>query len=573
MSNTATRTPALGDDEASRKYEEAVALLANSLGERKRLFDPTYLAFAQGILAPTQTGGFGEALGNAAKSVGTAQDAEEKRNQELLQARVTVAGQGVEMSRAKANERAVQDYLKSLNPSPPETGPLSQGEGKALIEDSAASSMPVVGALSQVNAPTPPVLPTAPSGPLTSKATAALPATLLPPPNVAPVQPPAGFQGGRQIMPPNPAYMTRDEYVRLNAGKGIPLGELLVKGAEIERHGMDKTEGAMINKREGKAYSIKDPIVDYPIYGEGYGGKTYKISEQDAMRLGQLQREKNYAAYKELADTATGANFSKAPAAQAPAGQPSSGKPLTPTPIDNSVEGKAIAQETAKKLAEAKTNQEIEDRKNFMQRARDADDSITTAKMFRQFADEPNAKQMFGILNNNKISSGIATLVRDGVGIPGFTVGTKAIEDVMRNANLSPSEQAKYRTFLMYATQMQLQQSKYMKGAVSDFEQRLMANAGITGQDTPESIRMKADLMTRRAQFDRRVAKTFKGSNMSADEFLDSDKYNDMRDKYNEDLAGLSSGKKVMPSTSAPAQKGKDLNAARARVDDILKAK
>jgi hypothetical protein len=122
----------------------------------------------------------------------------------------------------------------------------------------------------------------------------------------------------------------------------------------------------------------------------------------------------------------------------------------------------------------------------------------------------------------------------------------------------------------MYATQMQLQQSKYMKGAVSDFEQRLMANAGITGQDTPETIRMKADLMTRRAQFDRRVAKTFKGSNMSADEFLDSDKYNEMRDKYNEDLANLSSGKKVMPSTSAPTQKGKDLNAARARVKEIL---
>jgi hypothetical protein len=103
----------------------------------------------------------------------------------------------------------------------------------------------------------------------------------------------------------------------------------------------------------------------------------------------------------------------------------------------------------------------------------------------------------------------------------------------------------------MYATQMQLQQSKYMKGAVSDFEQRLMANAGITGQDTPETIRMKADLLTRRAQFDRRVAKVFKDSKMTADEFLDSDKYNEMRDKYNEDLADLAAGSKVL---AAPAK-------------------
>lgn len=557
MANTSTKTPYLGADEASQRYQEALTKLTESLDDRKRMFDPQLLAMAQGFFAPTQTGGFGESMGNAAKAVGVAQESEDKRNQENLKTKLGIASQGVELARSKADFDAGQKWLESQGvpiagpQSAPINGPLSQ----AAPEPTSAPPQEAEGALSQA---TPSALPSAPprapsAGPLT-------------PPAAQPAPPP-GYENaqGRQIMPPNPAYMTRDEYVRMNLGRK-PFAELMKEGAEIERHGMDKTEGAMVNKRTGMAYSIKDQMVDMPIYGEGYGGKTYKISEQDAMRLGQLQREKNYAAYKELADTATGANFGKAAA-----GQPVSGKPPTPTPVDNSVEGKAIAQETAKKLAEAKTNQEIEDRKNFVQRARDADDSITTAKMFRQFADEPNAKQMFGILNNNKISSDIATLVRDGIGIPGFTVGTKAIEDVMRNADLSASEQAKYRTFLMYATQMQLQQSKYMKGAVSDFEQRLMANAGITGQDTPETIRMKADLMTRRAQFDRRVAKTFKGSNMSADEFLDSDKYNEMRDKYNEDLAGLSSGKKVMPSTSAPAQKGKDLNAARARVDDLLR--
>jgi hypothetical protein len=205
----------------------------------------------------------------------------------------------------------------------------------------------------------------------------------------------------------------------------------------------------------------------------------------------------------------------------------------------------------AEKLQTAAVESEIESRKDFNQRKKDADETITTANVFRKFASDPNAKSMFGILNNDKISSGVATLVRDGIGLPGFTVGTKAIEDVMRNAGLNAADQAKYRTFLMYATQMQLQQSKYMKGAVSDFEQRLMANAGITGQDTPEAIRMKADLMTRRAQFDRRVAKAFKDSKMTADEFIDSDRYMEMRDKYNEDLAELSSGSKVLAPTPA----------------------
>ena len=37
-----------------------------------RLFDPTYLAMAQGFFAPTKTGSFGESLGNVAGMVGPA---------------------------------------------------------------------------------------------------------------------------------------------------------------------------------------------------------------------------------------------------------------------------------------------------------------------------------------------------------------------------------------------------------------------------------------------------------------------------------------------------------------------
>jgi hypothetical protein len=214
--------------------------------------------------------------------------------------------------------------------------------------------------------------------------------------------------------------------------------------------------------------------------------------------------------------------------------------------------------DTAQKKTEleqaAAVAQEVENRKDFAQRRKDADETITIANIFREFAKDPNAKSMFGILNNDKISSGIATLVREGVGLPGFTVGTKSIEDIMRNAGLNAADQAKYRTFLMYATQMQLQQSKYMKGAVSDFEQRLMANSGITASDTPETIRMKADLLSRRAQFDRRAAKAFKNSKMTAEDYLDSDEYANMRDKYNQDLAELVSGSKILvapPKASA----------------------
>ena len=104
-----------GDDpasiEANRRYQEALAALTESLDNRKRMFDPTLLAMAQGFLAPTQTGGFGESLSNVAKNVGAAQEAEDRRTQELLQQRLAAAGQGLELQRLKSRDAELARYL------------------------------------------------------------------------------------------------------------------------------------------------------------------------------------------------------------------------------------------------------------------------------------------------------------------------------------------------------------------------------------------------------------------------------------------------------------------------------
>ena len=354
---------------------------------------------------------------------------------------------------------------------------------------------------------------------------------------------PPGYEGidGIQVAPPNPNFMTGRDYVRLNRyDKTKSPGDLIKEGQEIEQKRYRDKEGGVLDLATGKFYQYPTgKTEEVQLYG--YPG-THKVDARTAARLSMLAANDD-PAYHDLAKRVVEGPRKKGP--EKDGEKPNRLK---------SVQELDLETKKAEKLQTAAIESEIESRKDFNQRKKDADETITTANVFRKFASDPNAKAMFGILNNDKISSGIATLVRDGIGLPGFTVGTKAIEDVMRNADLKPADQAKYRTFLMYATQMQLQQSKYMKGAVSDFEQRLMANAGITGQDTPEAIRMKADLLTRRAQFDRRVAKAFKDSKMTADEFLDSDRYNEMRDKYNDDLAELSSGSKVLaPAPAKPA--------------------
>lgn len=524
--------------EANLIYQDALAKLSQSLDTRKnRFFDPVWLAAAQGFLAPTQTGGFGESLGNAAKNISAAQEQDLKQEQEIAQQRVAAAGKGVELQRMRANDANIANYLTGK-----QAGSLAGPLSAPLAGPRAATASPVssAGGLPITSVPTAPE-PAVPD--VASAAPVRPPSVVQPSPlaavTTAQVALPSNAEddGGVQIFPENKNFMTAREYVSLNRNSGRPLGDLIKEGMELERRNLEVKESGTTNLRTGRFYASNAEPVDVQIFGEGYGGATFKVPKSVALQLAVLQRQGNEAGYKALADKFTGKTF----------GRPAGAAPVT----GGSVEERVIATTRAVELAKANTALEIESRKDFNQRKKDADETITMANVFRRFASEPNAKDMFGILNNDKVMSGVATLVREGIGLPGFTVGTKSIEDVMRNAGLSDADQAKYRTFLMYAAQMQLQQTKYMKGAVSDFEQRLMGSAGITNQDTPETIRTKADLLTRRAQFDRRVAKAFKDSKMTADDFIDSDKYNEMRDKYNVDLSELATGSKILVAPPA----------------------
>lgn len=561
--------------EANRRYQEALAKLTESLDSRKnRFFDPTLLAAAEGFLAPTQTGGFGESLGKAAGRLGPAEAAALKEDQDLAQQKFAVAGQGIELQRLKSRDAALNNYLNP-NPAALQQGPLAGPQAAPVAG-------PQAGPLSSGATPsTPPVeVPEPTAGPLSSGQPAPAAPSMPPMPAApAPAKPqvignpqgaltamqsnkPAGFEGveGIQVAPPNPNFMTGRDYVKLNRyDKSKAPGDLIKEGQEIEQKRYRDKEGGVLDLATGKFYSFPTGKTE-EIQLYGYPG-THKVDARTAAKLSMLAANDDPAYY----DLAKRVVEGPRKTGDAKTGEPTRLKSQQELELDT---------EKNKKIQNAQVESEIESRKDFNQRKKDADETITTASVFRRFASEPNAKNMFGILNNDKISSGVATLVRDGIGLPGFTVGTKAIEDVMRNAGLNSADQAKYRTFLMYATQMQLQQSKYMKGAVSDFEQKLMGNAGINGQDTPETIRMKADILTRRAQFDRRIAKEFKNSKMTADEFLDSEKYSEMRDKYNEDLADLSAGSKVLGTASTkPAtstKNGKDLEDAKRRLNEKL---
>ena len=77
--------------EARQSYLDTQKKLLEALESRNQLFDPTLLAMAQGFLAPTKSGSFGESISNVAASVGPVAEAERKRDIEMAQIRAELA--------------------------------------------------------------------------------------------------------------------------------------------------------------------------------------------------------------------------------------------------------------------------------------------------------------------------------------------------------------------------------------------------------------------------------------------------------------------------------------------------
>jgi hypothetical protein len=223
-------------------------------------------------------------------------------------------------------------------------------------------------------------------------------------------------------------------------------------------------------------------------------------------------------------------------------------------------------QETQNELRKSATGQEAARRKVIVDNADEADNSIELAQQFRAFSNDPDAKLYQGILSNDKTMSAIIKLAQSGIGVPGFSIGIPEIETVVKNLGLKGEAQAKAQVYAMLLAQMQLSKTKFMKGAVSNYEQGLMGRAGISPDDTPDSVRSKADLLERRATFDKDIARLYQKVGGDVSDFKQTDDYKKLKDQYIEDLKGLALGLKRIPSITPgkPAEKGKRDNASAA---------
>jgi hypothetical protein len=552
MATAASKTVGFGSGqdpamvEANQLYQEALAKLSQSLDTRKnRFFDPVWLAAAQGFLAPTQTGGFGESLGNVAKNVGAAQEQEMKLQQEIAQQRVAAAGKGVELQRMKSQDASIADWLggSQAAPSkpPPPAGPLSVPVPKEPAAPDVATAAPV----------------SAPSA-LSGGALPAIPGQAL----KGALSGDSEGDGGVQIFPPNPSFMSAKDYVRLNRNSGKPLGELLQEGQDLERKNLEVKESGTTNLASGKFYPNKAAFVDVPIFGEGYDGKTFSIPESVALELSVLQRQGNAAGYKALADKFTGKSFG----GNAP----------------TSKEDKAIAAEESKTRA-------VDLAKAGAAKEAGAEETDATARRIygsvTRVADYlKQSPNYFGIFARPGITSAIGNLIKEGIQTPSGTLNLAGFEDSMRK--LMPGvTQRDLDNVTKAATELAEIELAFTRlylakqGAVTEGERKIVRAIPGTTSSSPEVLKTRMELLKARSQYDIDVVDAFrqwqdKNPGRSYLEFeRKSDLYKDIKKGFESETEKIFGGIKAVPTSqrASPAAGNRNLEAAKKRLEDKLK--
>jgi hypothetical protein len=503
---------------ANMDYQSALQRMQEALLARQnRMFDPQMLALAQGFLSPTQTGGFGESLGLAAKNVREAQQQEEKEEREIAAAQLGLAGKGIELERMRSRDRAFSTLL----------------------------GMPPSGALPQAQAPSgalPQAEPVS-GGALPSK--------------------PAGFEGvqGIQIAPPNPNFMSGRQYLGMaRLDPSISPASAMKDAQKMEQDRFQVKEGGVQDMASGMFYQFpKGETVKRAIFGqEG----TFDVDTRTAALL-DMYAANGDPRYYEVAERVV----------KGPKAPPKPGEEKPPeAQTRKTLEEREAEAAGMKERATERAKSEEADRKEAMQKGSMARQAITTYQTIERIASGRDAALLTGIFERPGLWAQVGKLVESGLGTPGFSVGIPAIREIMTNAGLPQDLIDKSQLLVSQLANVQLQISRLAQGqgAVSDFERSLFGAAAATIKDNPKTILAKVGLLKTEAEFSQKVASGLRKFKGSIDEFKETEQYQRLVDEYKENALNVYEKAFGTPPKGVSRSSGRDNRGAASRLPEGL---
>jgi hypothetical protein len=513
------------DEESQRKYQEALDRVMQSLDARKnRLFDPTLLAMAEGFLSPTRTGSFGESLGIAAGKLRGAEEAEFKREQELAQAQLGLAQQGMQLERQKQMSRA---YQQAMGARPSAGGPPAGG----------APSASTGGA----------------DGPM-----------------------------GRQVMEPMPLSMTKDEFLSAAQLEGKPFGQAMKEWDEYSATALKFSDTGVVNRATGRRMAFIPDVAPVSISLRTIpGAGTINIPGDQAkehMRLvNEAMNSGNPAPLRQFEASLVRTFHEESPKpAQQGVGAPPAGQQVSPqapqqapqqglgrilTPAELEIQA---AEEKEYALGRAKTAVEKENQvKTTTATARSM---LFNANRVQQLVSE--SPQGFGIFSRPGIASAFGNMINEGIKAGTTSVNLGGFENSVRQLmpnmsqrdldNVSKTGGALAEMELAY-TILYLQK----QGQVTEGERAIVRNIPGSISQSPGVLMQKAKLIAMRAQHDINVGeawKRFKSQNPRSNfnQFEESPTYEKLVKDYDQDLAkAFSVNPPAQQPGAAPASKPK----------------
>lgn len=503
-----------------KRYQQE---LKDALDARQnRLFDPVLLAMAQGFLAPTKTGKFGEALSNVAGLVGPAQAAEEKRNLETAQMRAELAAMELGQARKTQNQAMIQNIL---NPGLPSAG-------------------------------APAGIPTAPAGTPT-EAPAGLPAG-------APTRGPALGVGPSATGTRGPQFT--NEQLLAMAASGDPdlkaLADFMLKIDEKERNNLVVVGNNLIDARTRQpVYEVTGKQESYFI--PGMPG-TYLMTPQEYKRTmeSRLKAEQEgwLDSWKE---------------------QFESGSALTPKKPEVKpeilAEGKSEAEPKAAPKPRRQTNEEMqaeaESKKAFQveeaktnakntelvrEEARSARRLTPQYQRLENFINMPGSDKIMGVLERPDVLTNILALGEDAFRVGTTSVGVPGIRKFLSQAGLSQDLIDRGIAMAQIMNIIHIDERKGIGSgtSVSNFEQQMVNQMGLSMADPRGAAKLKLEFLKKRADFREKLADAM--GKRSLREFEDTDQFKNMYKTYQEDMKKIGEQNlaivKQQPSKSQPSR-------------------
>ena len=496
--------------------EAQINKLMASLDKRKnQAFDPVWLRAAQGFLAPTKTGRFGESLGNVAGGVAEEQAKQQAQDEQVGKMQLELGQKMYDLKR----QSAAQDMLSgALGPKP------TMAQANAPVTDTApmAGATPSIGGGALPSAPQPNAVPPSQTGTQQAVNAIAKNPSIMDEITMTP-------QLVAAVSALDPALGKIAESV-LNSQ--LKKAELMQKRYSINAQGdqFDTFTGEMIKKgpRTIEVASPFDPDRTMKMPAD-LVDEYNKLDFNNPNTVNTFLRSHGLNAYA-IGKEGPSENVN------------GSGIPTGGTKLERETQSKI-----SEKREGAKIDEDVKQKTALQDKADASIEVKNSARTIYNYASNPKTANTFGIFAKPGIGPAILKTIENGITVGNYSVGITALPDIIRTAGGTQAEIDAALAVAPKLAQLELgYRTMFLKGqgAVSDMEGKVVQKLGPSLADSPKIVMLKSEMITTRATFDNENSNRYqawveKHPNGYIEQYKHSPSYLELKEHYNNKMKQL----------------------------------